>query len=320
MKWQKILTAGLLAATLSVAGVAGAAPLQDGESIQMWLGSAPGSEDVSFHNKITERSQDPAQHDRMMTDIDVPELIAHVPAQPNGTALIVGPGGGYARVVMDKESDEVADWLNPQGVTVFILRYRLPSNEHKNRLDVSLEDGQRAMRIVRAHAKDWNIDPERIGIMGFSAGGHMASSVCTNYDRKVYEPVDDIDQVSARPNFSILGYPVISMLPQYAHTGTKKRLLGLNPSKTDEQKYSSELHVTAQTPPAFIFCAADDDVVPPINSIRYFRALRKQGVEAELHIFRHGGHGFGLGHKLTSSTRDWTHDCEGWLRDLGLIQ
>ncbi len=321
MKWKKILAATLLTAVFGVGGVAGAAPLQNGESMNLWPGAAPGSENVSFHNKVTERSEDPAHHDRIMTDIDVPHMIAHVPANPNGTALIVGPGGGYARVVMDKESDEMADLLNPEGVTVFILRYRLPSNMHKNRQDVSLEDGQRAVRIVRAHAKEWNIDPNKIGIMGFSAGGHMASSVSTNYDRKVYEPVDAQDQVSARPDFTVLGYPVISMLPEYCHEGTKKRLFGgLSVKKELEEKYSSELHVTAQTPPAFIVCAADDPVVPPVNSIRYFQALRKNGVQAELHVFREGGHGFGLGHKLDTSTSDWQHDLLGWMKDMGLIQ
>ena len=322
MQWKKLLTISLMVGILGAGGIVGAAPLQDGESIQMWPGDkAPGSEHVDFHNTITERSQDPAHHDRIMTNIDKPQLIAHVPANPNGTAIIVGPGGGYARGVMDKESDEVADWLNPKGVTVFILRYRLPSNMHKNRQDVSLEDGQRAMRIVRSHAKEWNIDPDKIGIMGFSAGGHMASSVSTNYDRQVYKLVDAQDKVSARPDFSILGYPVISMLPEYAHQGTKKRMFtNGQASQADEQKYSSELHVTDQTPPAFIVCAADDDVVPPINSIRYFQALRQHGIQAELHIYREGGHGFGLGHKLDTSTNDWTHDCEGWLRDLGLIQ
>ena len=320
MQWRKLLAAGLTAMLVGAGSLVSAAPLQDGETIHLWPGAAPGTEQVDFHNTVTERSEDTAHHDRIMTNIDVPHMIAHVPAQPNGTALIVGPGGGYARVVMDKESDEVADLLNPQGVTVFILRYRLPSNAHKNRQDVSLEDGQRAVRIVRAHAQEWGINPDKIGIMGFSAGGHMASSVSTNYNRKVYEPVDAQDQVSARPDFTVLGYPVISMLSQYCHGGTKKRLFGgLSVAKNLEEKYSSELHVTGQTPPAFIVCAADDPVVPPVNSVRYFQALREHGVSAELHVFREGGHGFGLGHSLTSSTSEWEHDLRGWRRVMGYI-
>ena len=318
--WKTIAVAGLLLSALGAAGAVQASPLQDGGQMNLWPGKAPGSEHVAFHNTVTERSEDPAHHDRIMTDIDVPTLIAHVPEHPNGTALIVGPGGGYARVVMDKESDEVADWLNPKGVTVFILRYRLPGDAHnKNREDVSLEDGQRAVRIVRAHAKEWNIDPEKIGIMGFSAGGHMAASVSTCYERKVYEPVDEQDKVSARPDFTILGYPVISMLPEYAHEGTKKRLLGLSPGRKAMETYSAELHVTAETPPAFVFCAADDNVVPPVNSVRYVSALRRYAIPAELHIYRTGGHGFGLGRSLQSSTRYWPSACENWLRDLGLI-
>ena len=296
-----------------------AAALANGQEMNLWPGAAPGSEKVSFHTKLTERSQDPQVHDRILEHIDVPTLTAYVPEKPNGTAIIVGPGGGYGRVCVDKESYEVADWLAPYGVTVFVLHYRLPSDPHENHLDVSLEDGQRAVRVVRAHAAEWGIDPARIGIMGFSAGGHMASITSTCYDRQVYHPVDAADQVSARPDFTILGYPVISMLPEYCHEGTKKRMMGLDAPKKTAEKYSSELQVTGSTPPAFIVCAEDDNVVPPINSIRYWQALQKHGIAAELHIYTEGGHGFGLGHKLTAHTNDWQHDCEGWLRDRGLI-
>ena len=325
--FRKTIVAGLAALLLGTAGGlsaslpdASAAALKNGETIELWPGKAPGSEHVAFHNTIKERSKDPAQHDRIMVNIDKPSMVAYVPKNPNGTALIVAPGGGYARVVLDKEGTEVADWLGPKGVTVFILRYRLPGDPHKNKADVSLEDSQRAVRLVREHAAEWNIDPQKIGIMGFSAGGHLATSLSTCFDRKVYQPVDAADQLSARPNYSIRGYPVVSMLPEYASKGTKKRMLGEAPSQKLMEKYSPELHVTENTPPAFLVCAADDNVVPPINSIRYFEALRAHGVQAELHIYREGGHGFGLGHKLTTSTKDWTQTCEGWLRDMGRIE
>lgn len=318
---KQVLLAGALALCIGSGTAAQAAALTDGQELPLWPDKAPGSEQVTFHNTVTDRSHDPAHPDRIMTNIDRPTMTVHLPEQPNGTALIVGPGGGYARVVLDKEGNEIADWLTAKGVTVFILHYRLPSEAHNaNREDVSLEDGQRAVRILRSHAAEWNLKPDRIGIMGFSAGGHMAASTSTCYDRKVYEPVDAADQVSARPDFSILGYPVISMLPEYAHKGTKKRLLGLDPTEPQMERYSAELYADWKTPPAFIFCAEDDDVVPPVNSLLYFNALRKNGVEAELHVYAHGKHGFGLGKKLLTSARTWPEACENWLRERNLIK
>jgi len=309
-----------VACLFMVSGVASAAPLADGQEINLWPGKAPGSENVNFHNEVIERSKNPSKHDRAMVHIDRPHMVVRLPKNPNGTAIIIGPGGGYARVVIDKEGDDIANWLKSLGVTVFILRYRLPDDNHnKNREDVALEDGQRAVRIVRAHAKEWGLNEHKIGIMGFSAGGHMASSVSVFYNRKVYEPVDAADKLSARPDFSVLGYPVISMLDEYAHNGTKKRLFHGKPSQAQMEKYSTELHIDKNTPPAFVFCAKDDDVVPAINSVRYAEKLRSFGIPMELHVYTYGGHGFGIGTKLKTGAREWSKACEAWLRDMKFI-
>lgn len=302
-----------------ITGYAEAATLSDGQEIKLWPGKAPGSENVTFHNKVIERSKDPTVHDRAMVTIDVPHMVARVPKNPNGTAVIICPGGGYARVVIDKEGDEVARWLNEIGVTAFILRYRLPQDAHVNREDVSLEDGQRAIRIIRAHAKEWGLNADKIGVMGFSAGGHAASFLSTCYGRDVYKPVDDMDKLFARPDFTVLGYPVISMLDQYAHEGTKKRMLGKTPTKEQMEKYSTELYINKNTPPAFIFCAENDDVVPPVNSVRYFENLRSCGVPSELHVYTDGKHGFGIGSQLKTSAKYWSKACEAWLRDMEFI-
>ena len=313
----------MMGALLFVMGNAAfAAGLTDGQEIKLWgERKAPGSENVNFHNEVIERSKDPAKHDRAMVHIDVPHMVVSLPKKPNGTAVIVGPGGGYARVVIDKEGADIAKWLNDIGITVFILRYRLPEDPHnKNRMDVALEDGQRAMRIVRAHAAEWGLNPNKIGIAGFSAGGHMAASVSTCYGRKVYAPDDAIDKVSARPDFSILGYPVISMLNEYAHTGTKKRLFGnVKPTQELMEKYSMELQIDKNTPPAFVFCARDDDVVPAINSVRYAEKLRSFGIPAELHVYTYGKHGFGIGANLKTGAKDWSKACTNWLRDMKFI-
>ena len=250
-------------------------------------------------------------------------LTVRLPEHPNGTAVVIAPGGGYARVVIDKESEEYAEhWLNPAGVTAFILHYRMPSDPHNsNRTDVMLEDGQRAMRIVRAHAKEWGIDPNKIGIMGSSAGGHLASSINAEYDHEFYKHVDASDDVSAKPDFAILCYPVITMQDKWAHNGTKKRLLGMNPTQEEKDRYSSELYVTKNTSPSFIVLAEDDDVVPSMNGVLYFQALRANGVmNSEIHVFRRGGHGFGIERIADDNALGmWPKLATNWLQGIGML-
>ncbi|MFB3389643.1 alpha/beta hydrolase [Flavobacterium sp. LAR06] len=232
----------------------------------------------------------------------------------NQTAVIILPGGGYSHLAFDKEGTKVAEWLNTQGIVAFVLKYRLPSDLIMTNKTVGpLQDAQEAIRIVRLNAAKWNIDPNKIGIMGFSAGGHLAATVSTHYDERVYETSS---KVSARPDFSLLIYPVISMQNDITHKGSQTNLLGNTPSQDLIDFFSNEKKVTAQTPPAFIIHATDDTVVLPENSINYYLALKKNEVASELHLYEKGGHGFGLG--IEGTSKFWTRDCAEWLKAHGL--
>ena len=231
----------------------------------------------------------------------------------NQTAVIILPGGGYSHLAIDKEGTKVAEWLNSLGIVAFVLKYRLPNDLIMTNKTVGpLQDAQEAIRIVRLNAAKWNIDPNKIGIMGFSAGGHLASTASTHYDERVYETSS---KLSARPDFSLLIYPVVSMENDITHKGSQTSLLGNNPSQELINSFSNEKKVTAQTPPAFIVHATDDTAVLPENSINYYLALKKSGVASELHLYESGGHGFGLGVKDTS--KFWTRDCEEWFKAHG---
>lgn len=204
----------------------------------------------------------------------------------------------------------MAQWFNSLGIPAFVLKYRLPSDLiMKNKNVGPLQDAQEAVRYVRQNAAKWNIDPNKIGILGFSAGGHLVATLSTHYDDKVYE--SDY-KVSARPNFSLLIYPVISMQNDITHKGSQINLLGNNPSEDLINSFSNEKRVTTQTPPAFLIHATDDTVVIPENSINYYLALKKNGVTAELHLYEKGGHGFGLG--VNDTSKNWTRECEEWLK------
>lgn len=231
----------------------------------------------------------------------------------NQTAVIILPGGGYSHLAIDKEGTKVAEWLNSLGITAFVLKYRLPSDLIMTNKTVGpLQDAQEAIRIVRLNAAKWNIDPNKIGIMGFSAGGHLASTLSTHYDERVYETSS---KISARPDFSLLIYPVVSMENEITHKGSQTSLLGNDPSKDLIDFFSNEKKVTAQTPTAFIVHATDDTAVLPENSINYYLSLKKNGVTSELHLYEKGGHGFGLGVQDTS--KFWTRDCQEWLKSHG---
>jgi acetyl esterase/lipase len=227
-------------------------------------------------------------------DEDKPTLTLYRSSESHrpGTAVIVMPGGSYGWLATNHEGRQVANWLNAMGVTVFVLKYRLGPRYHH---PVELGDAQRAIRLVRARAKEFSVDPNKIGVLGFSAGGHLASTTITHFDIGNLQATDPVDRVSSRPDFAVLAYPVISLTAEYAHRGSRENLLGANAPAELVKSLSSELQVTAQTPPTFLFSSSTDTVVPPENSVAFYLALRKAGVPAELHIFEKADHGVGLG-------------------------
>jgi acetyl esterase/lipase len=252
---------------------------------------------------------------------DKPSLTLYLPAEDkaNGAGVVICPGGGYGHLAMDHEGHQIAQWLNSLGVAGFILQYRHSRSGAGYHHPAPLQDAQRAMRIVRARAKQWNVDPSRIGIIGFSAGGHLASSVGTHFKTRYSDAKDAIDGFSSRPDFMILGYPVISFTEPFTHTGSMKNLLGPNPDAKLVENLSNEKQVTSETPPTFLFLADDDKGVPAENSVYFYLALRKAGVPAEIHIYEKGGHGFGPGvGKGSCST--WMSLCAAWMKGRGLLE
>jgi acetyl esterase/lipase len=249
-------------------------------------------------------------------DADKPMLFPFVVPEGRGvgTAVIVCPGGGYQNLAMEKEGTDIARWLNSLGVSAFVLRYRLGPKYHH---PIELGDAQRAIRTIRSHAATYRVSPDRIGIMGFSAGGHLASSAATHFDAGNASAADSIDQVSSRPDFLILGYPVISFL-NYTHQGSKRNLLGENPDPKLVETMSSEMAVTSQTPPTFLFHTNADTGVPPENSVLFYMALRKAGVPAEMHIYERGPHGVGLA-TTDEALSTWPQRLADWLRVRGLL-
>jgi acetyl esterase/lipase len=250
-------------------------------------------------------------------DEDQPSLTPHlVPAgRGTGTAVIVCPGGGYQHLSMDKEGEQVAQWLNSIGVAAFVLKYRLgPRYRHP----VELGDAQRAIRTVRYKAAEYRVDPGRVGIMGFSAGGHLASTAGTHYEAGKPDAPDPIDRVGSRPDFLVLCYAVITFHEPYAHVGSRTMLLGNSPDAALVDNLSNETQVSAQTPPTFLFHTANDRTVSVENSVNFFLALRKAGVPAELHIYENGPHGVGLA-PTDATLGTWPARLEAWLRGRGLL-
>jgi acetyl esterase/lipase len=248
-----------------------------------------------------------------------PAIEVRLPAHGNATgrAVVVCPGGGYGGLAYDWEGTDFAGWLNSQGIAAIVLTYRLPVDgdvAHEKWL-VPLLDAQRAIRLTRAHAAEWGVNPAKVGIMGFSAGGHLASTAGTHFDAGDAQAADPVDRFSSRPDFMILVYPVISMVQGTTHGGSRLNLLGKDPPDELLQRYSNELQVTADTPPTFLVHAGDDPAVPVKNSILFYQALLAHKVPAELHVYPQGGHGFSLainkGH-----LQDWTRVCARWLADL----
>lgn len=305
---MRIFTGLILVLTLIGAQIV----LSQTQTIPIWNGQVPGSIPNPEFKEYTD-SNDNWIKMRLITDPKLDFYPANVGIS-NGTAVIICPGGGYWGLAIDHEGEQIAEWFNKIGITAFVLKYRLPDNAiMKDKSIGPLQDTQEAMRIVRRHAKEWNIDPHKIGIMGFSAGGHVASTLSTHYNEKVYEPTDT---VSARPDFSIFIYPVITMDSTYTHAGSRYLLLGEKPIDSQVKRFSNELQVNSYTPPAFLVHSLDDEAVPFMNSINYTIALRKNNIPCELHLYEKGGHGYGLG-KGNGTETTWPDACKKWLLSHG---
>jgi acetyl esterase/lipase len=287
LKWR------LLALLVVLANIAfgDARCFAEAVEIPLWSGTAPG--------EPTKPGNEPV-------------MFLYRPAKETATktAVIVCPGGGYGHLAMDHEGKQIAEWLNSFGVTAFVLRYRHSGTGHKH--PTPMLDGQQAIRIVRTRAAEWGIDPTKIGVMGFSAGGHLASTLGTHFDAGNPDTGDPTYHASPRPDFLILCYPVISLTADYTHTGSRDSLLGKQPEPELVRSLSNELQVTSDTPPTFLFHTDEDTAVPPMNSIVFYEALKRAGVPAELHIYRRGGHGLGLARDVPG-TNDWSNRCREWL-------
>jgi len=252
-----------------------------------------------------------------ISHVSVPEItVFKAPDRGRkNTAVIICPGGGYSILAYNLEGTDVAKILNSWGVTAVVLKYRLPDDAiMKDKSIGPLQDVQSAIQYVREHAAELKIDPQKVGIMGFSAGGHLASAASTHFERSY---IDNPKNISLRPDFSILGYPVISFTDSLAHIGSRENLIGKNPPQRLIKDFSNELQVTKNTPRTFLFLAADDDVVNPENSIKYYEALIKNHVPAEMHLFQNGGHGFGT--RLLEGKDNWMDLLKIWMEHNGLL-
>ena len=237
----------------------------------------------------------------------------------NAPAVLVLPGGGYQNLAFKKEGTDVAEWLNTLGINAFVLMYRTPYWESAScKKEIPISDAKQAMRIIRFRASEWNINPNKIGVLGFSAGGHLAATLSTQFDYGK-NTRNKRDSVSSRPDFSILVYPVISMIDAYTHKGSKQSLLGINPTNEELIAFSNELQVKTDTPPAILIHASNDMAVIAENSIMYYKALLEKNIPAALHIWEDGGHGFGLD-QAKGSVKSWSKITQEWFLQRGIIK
>jgi len=269
---------------------------QDPQTFPLWENGAPGA----------------LGHE----DSDIPTLTYYPALRGALTAVIVAPGGGYRGLAMNHEGRQIANWLNAAGISAFVLKYRLGPRYHH---PIELGDAQRAIRLVRAHAAEYGLKPDRIGMMGFSAGGHLTSTAETHFDSGNPDAPDPIDRASSRPDFAILCYAVVSFTAPYSHRGSAQALLGDSPDPKLLEDLSNDLQVTPQTPPTFLFSTSEDTTVPSENSVAFYLALHKAHVPAELHIFQHGPHGVGLD-LGDPALGEWPTLLINWLRGLGLVE
>ena len=281
--------------------------------LPLYKDSVPNNKPVKDAEEITDNNGI-----LLIGKITKPTLTVFLPPKEkaNGTAVVICPGGGYSVVAFDYEGTEVAKKFNDMGVAAFVLKYRIPDPE--TMVDPSigpLQDAQRAIKMVRESAKQYNINPDKIGIMGFSAGGHLASTEGTHFNKPV---IANTSNTSLRPNFMILIYPVISFTDSIAHMGSRNQMIGKNPSPEKVKEYSNELQITSNTPPTFLVHASDDGGVKVQNSITFYLALVKNNVPAEMHIYETGGHGFGM--KQKNKNEFWMERCKNWMQNNGWVK
>ena len=278
-------------------------------AIPLWSKGAPGFE--------SRRNEPELAKDYWVRNIHNPSITVYLPPKEKatGAAVIICPGGGHRLLVFNAEGVEPALFLNSIGVAAFVLKYRIPNDSSMADKKIGpLQDAQRAIQLVRMHAKEWNIDANKVGIMGFSAGGHLASTAATHFSHSY---IDNKNNISLRPDFSIFIYPVISFQDSIGHIGSRDQLIGKRPSKQLLDSFSNELQVTAQTPPTFLVHATDDDAVPVMNSITFYESLLRYKIPAELHIYKAGGHGFGMYNETTKDL--WMERCKNWMQSMNLL-
>jgi acetyl esterase/lipase len=288
------------------------------ETILLWPNGAPGGEGVHVEEAIVERGDPKGLKDRAQVHTRAPKLVVFRPKTPNGAAVMLIPGGGYERVVLDKEGYETALWLVARGYTCFVLFYRMPGDGWAAGGDAPLQDAQRAIRLIRARAEAMKFSADRVAIMGFSAGGHLAANLTTRFDVETYPAIDAADSLPTKPNLSALIYPVITLDPAAAHGGSRKQLLTQRDTPERVIELSPERQVREGLSPVFQLHAADDKAVPVENSLLMFSALKAKGVPTEMHIFEEGGHGFGLRFVAGKPVAAWPELFEAFAKRHGL--
>lgn len=300
---RRILPAGSLILAFVFAAGAADAP----RTVDVWPGKAPGETGNIGEEKFLDGKPGQKNTVKRLTNVSKPTLTIYRPAKEKdtGASVVICPGGGYFILAWDLEGEEVAQWLNSIGVTGIILKYRVPRrpDQPKDKPPIGpLQDAQRAVSLVRSHAKEWSLDPNRIGMLGFSAGGHLTASASNNFDKRAYEPIDSIDKISCRPDFAVLIYPAWLLAK-------------------DMKELAPDMRVSKETPPTFLAHAGDERPGPTEvrQSVNYYSALKKAGVPAELHVYASGGHGFGL-RPSDKSCSHWPQQCAEWMRSQGLLK
>lgn len=288
------------------------------ETIDLWPRGAPGMPRATLTEIVDERSKDSQITDRAVHGITRPRLVVFRPDVPNGSSVLVTPGGGYRWVVVDKEGYEIGRWLAGRGYTVFVLFYRLPGEGWASGPDVALSDAQRAVRLIRSRAEHYGILPERVAAMGFSAGGHLCGDLATRFATQTYAPIDAADRLSPRPDIAAPIYAVQSMALPLAHKGSRELLIGKDATPALERAHTPALNVTRETPPCFLVHAEDDDTVSVDNTVVMRAALRTAGVSVETHLFANGGHGFGVRRAAGKPVAAWPELFHHWARSQGL--